>query len=87
MLFRSKGVAVRKLAEHLGIDERDTVAVGDYDNDAAMLRAAGVGIAVSNASPAAKAAADVITVSNEEHAIAKIIHDIERGEIRVKNEG
>lgn len=82
-----KGVAVRKLAEHLGIDERDTVAVGDYDNDAAMLRAAGVGIAVSNASPAAKAAADVITVSNEEHAIAKIIHDIEWGEIRVKNEG
>lgn len=81
-----KGVALRKLAEHLGIDIKNTVAIGDYDNDAAMLRAAGVGIAVSNASPAAKAAADVITVSNEEHAIAKIIHDIEWGELRVKNE-
>ncbi len=77
----NKGLSLYKLAEHLGIDIKNTIAVGDYDNDAAMLRAAGLGVAVSNASPAALQAADVITVSNEEHAIAKIIYDIERGEL------
>lgn len=74
-----KGLAVTKLAEFLGIDGSRTVAVGDYDNDVTMLEAAGIGIAVANASPKAKAAARFITVSNEEHAIARIIRDIEDG--------
>ena len=63
----------------LGLDPQKTVAVGDYDNDVGMLRAAKLGVAVANASPAAKAAADHITVSNEEHAIAKIISDLDSG--------
>jgi len=46
-----------------------------------MLKTAGIGIAVANASPAAKAAADLVTVSNEENAIAKIIYDLESGAI------
>ncbi len=74
-----KGSAIVKLAEFLGIDRSRTVAVGDYDNDASMLKAAGIGIAVKNASPKAKEAARFITVSNEEHAIARIIRDIEDG--------
>ena len=73
----NKGVAIGKLAEHLNIDVSKTIAVGDYDNDASMLRAAGLGIAVSNASQAALDAADTVTVSNEEHAIARIIYDLE----------
>ena len=74
-----KGFALKKLAEYLNLDERRTVAVGDYDNDVAMLRAAGCGIAVSNASKAALDASDFVTVSNEEHAIARVIYDIENG--------
>jgi hydroxymethylpyrimidine pyrophosphatase-like HAD family hydrolase len=46
-----------------------------------MLKAAAVGVAVANACAEAKAAADYVTVSNEEHAIAKIIEDIENGKI------
>ena len=76
-----KGNGLAKMAAHLGIDMKRTVAVGDYDNDVTMLRAAGVGVAVANASPAALAAADRVTVSNEEHALARVIADIERGEI------
>ncbi len=72
----NKGLALRKLAEHLGIDMSRTVAIGDYDNDAAMLKMAGRGIAVSNASERALRAADVVTVSNEEHAIARVIYDL-----------
>ena len=73
----NKGVVIEKLAEYLGIDKKRTIAIGDYNNDVAMLRKAGVGIAVANACPEALEAADIITVSNEEHAIARVISDIE----------
>ena len=79
-----KGLAIDHLASYLGIDRARTIAVGDYDNDAAMLRAAGCGIAVANSSRAALDAADRVTVSNEEHAIARVICDIERGNIKYK---
>lgn len=75
----SKGNTLVKIAEMTGIDKSRTVAVGDNDNDVSMLMAAGIGIAVSNASEKAAKAADFITVSNEEHAIARIIEDIEKG--------
>ncbi len=76
-----KGLALTKLAQYLGVDIKKTVAVGDYNNDIGMLKSAGLGIAVANASPAALEAADLVTVSNEEHAIAKVIYDIDSGEI------
>ena len=78
----NKGMAIKKLAEHLNIDVNGTVAVGDYNNDVAMLEVAGVGVAVENACAEAKSAADYITVSNNKNAIAEIIRDIERGNIR-----
>ena len=79
----SKGVSVEKLCEYCGISRERTVAVGDYDNDVEMLKTAGLGIAVENASDGAKAASDVITVSNEDHAIAKIIHDLDSGILKI----
>lgn len=77
----SKGNLLPRLARILGVEMSHTVAIGDYNNDVSMIRAAGVGIAVANATEDAKAAADRITVSNEEHAIAKVIEEIECGEI------
>lgn len=53
-----KGSGLRALAERLGIDMADTIACGDSANDMAMLEAAGVGVAVSNATPDASAVAD-----------------------------
>ncbi len=76
----SKAIALSKLAEILNVDK--TVAVGDYNNDVTMIKAANVGVAVSNACQEAKAVADVITVNHEEHAIAKIIQDIDSGKIK-----
>ncbi|MBR6603189.1 MAG: HAD-IIB family hydrolase, partial [Clostridia bacterium] len=78
-----KGNVLPKLSEHLGIDMRKTIAVGDYHNDISMLKAAGLGIAVSNAQPEVKKAADMVTVSNDEDAIAKIISDIDNGFIKL----
>ncbi|MBE6601652.1 MAG: HAD family phosphatase [Ruminococcaceae bacterium] len=77
-----KGKSVLALAEILGLDPAKTVAVGDNSNDAPMLRTAGVGIAVANATEDAKEAADVVlAVNNEEHAIANIVRRLEDGTI------
>lgn len=80
----NKGVALMKIAEHLGIDPARTVAVGDYNNDIGMVKAAGLGIAVENAVPELKAVADVITVNHENDALAKIIYAIESGKYKFK---
>lgn len=79
----NKGTVVKKLAEMLGVSDDKTIAAGDNDNDAPMLRSVRFGFAVSNASECTKKAADFITVSNEEHAIAKIIEDIDKGKILI----
>lgn len=76
-----KGNAITKLAEHLDLDMNKTIAIGDYNNDISMFHAAKVGVAVANACPDALAAADHITVSNEEHAVAQIICDLEQGKL------
>lgn len=78
-----KGVAITHLAEHLGISLKRTVALGDYDNDIAMFRAAGLGIAVANSCQAAIDAADAVTVSNEEHAVARVIYDLADGKYKL----
>jgi Cof subfamily protein (haloacid dehalogenase superfamily) len=75
----SKGTSIAKLCDYLNIARENTVAIGDYNNDISMFQAAGTGIAVSNACPDALKAADFVTVSNEDHAIAQVISDLEAG--------
>jgi hypothetical protein len=66
----NKGVGLAWLAEHFGIRREEVLAVGDNDNDAEMLRWAGVGVALGNGSPAALAAADWIAPSVAEDGAA-----------------
>lgn len=56
----SKGDALMRLTEHLGIPISETIAVGDSLNDQEMLQAAGLGIAVANARDELKEIADVV---------------------------
>ena len=77
----NKGISITKLADHLNIDISKTIAVGDYNNDVPMLKAAGLGVAVSNACKEALEVADLVTVSNEESAIARIINELGEGKI------
>ena len=76
-----KGTAIERIAEYLNIDMSKTIAIGDYNNDISMFRAAKLGIAVANACDDAKAAADLVTVSNLEHAVARVIYDLRDGKI------
>ncbi len=69
-----KGVGVREFSRLMDVDIFDTVAMGDQENDIPMLRAAGTGIAVANAVPAALEAADHITLADNNHsAVAEAI--------------
>ena len=69
----NKGEALRRLAAHLGLDISRTMAFGDGLNDLSMLRAAGVGVAMENACPEAKQAADYVTGSCDESGVAAAI--------------
>lgn len=76
-----KGVALRTLAEKLGIAREQVLAMGDSGNDCAMLRYAGVGAAMGNAGEQAKKAADVIAPSNREDGVAWMLRRAARGEV------
>ena len=58
----TKGSGLVWLAGHLGVPVADTVSFGDNLNDVSMLKAAGTGVAMGNATPEAKAAADEVTL-------------------------
>lgn len=53
-----------------------TVGIGDYENDIPLITEADIGYAVANAIDEVKKAADRVTVSCEENAIAKIIYEL-----------
>ena len=70
----NKGSAVEILAGYLRIPIEETIAMGDEANDITMLKKAGLGVAVANAVPGAKAAADIVLDKNcNESAVAAVI--------------
>lgn len=68
-----KGTGLLKLAQALGFGAENIMACGDSSNDLAMLRAAGLGIAMGNGSQAVREAADYVTLSNNEDGVAAAI--------------
>ena len=66
----SKAAAVDFIAKLENISQEETLCFGDNDNDASMIEYAEIGIATANAVPLALAAADLITLSNEESGVA-----------------
>jgi len=59
----SKGDALARLAAYLAVPQSATLAIGDQDNDVSMISWAGLGVAMGDASPSAKSAADVLAPS------------------------
>lgn len=57
----SKGLGMKRLAEHLHFDLKDVIAFGDGDNDFEMIRDAGMGIAMGNATSKVKKVAKYVT--------------------------
>lgn len=72
----NKGTGLLNLGRRLGIRREEIMAFGDGDNDIAMLREAGFGVAMANAEDQVKEAADYITLSNEEEGVAEAIEKL-----------
>ncbi len=66
-----KGAAIAGLIERLGLEREDVIACGDGLNDLAMIRYAGLGVAMGNAQREVKAAADVVTGTNDEDGVVE----------------
>ncbi|WP_089139670.1 sugar-phosphatase [Vibrio rumoiensis] len=68
-----KGSGVQALAEHLGIKASEVMTLGDAGNDHHMLKYAGLGIAMGNATEATKQIADYVTDTNDNSGVALAI--------------
>ncbi len=80
----SKASGVAALAQSLGIAMREVMALGDNNNDIAMLQAVGWGVAMGQAPEQVKVAANAVTASNKEDGVAQAIeryalHRVTRG--------
>jgi len=69
-----KGTALKKVANLLGIEQNEVMAIGDSMNDEAMIRWAGMGIAMGNSDERIKNIADlVIEKTNDDDGVAEVI--------------
>ena len=66
----NKGTSLIKLAGLLGFEGAEVMAIGDNDNDKAMLEMAGLGVAMANSVPEILGLADYVTTSNDEEGVA-----------------
>jgi GntR family transcriptional repressor for pyruvate dehydrogenase complex len=69
----SKAAMAQQLGRRMQVPAEQTMAIGDHDSDAALLQWAGIGVAMGNATPAAKAVADVVTSSNLRDGVAEAL--------------
>lgn len=72
----NKGQGIRDICDVLGIDPAEVISFGDAANDIPMLQTAGMGVAMGNAQEAVKAAADMVTLSNNEDGIAAALEKL-----------
>ncbi|RDW22445.1 Cof-type HAD-IIB family hydrolase [Oceanobacillus arenosus] len=71
-----KGIALEHLANSMGIDMDDVMALGDNWNDASMLQMAGRGVAMANAAEGIQDLCDYTTKSNIENGVAVAIEEM-----------
>ncbi|MCT2537058.1 Cof-type HAD-IIB family hydrolase [Aquibacillus koreensis] len=77
--FTEKGVtkatSINELIKRYGIKREEVIAIGDSYNDQEMIVFAGLGVAMDNAPDDIKAVADVVTDSNMNDGVAKIVEE------------
>ena len=76
----SKGCALKTLAAYYRIPQSQVMAIGDQDNDVKMIAWAGLGVAMGNACPQAKAVADHIAPPLSEEDAAWVIEQFILGQ-------
>ena len=75
----NKATAIARVCEHFGVGVEQTIAIGDSGNDDDMIKFAGIGVAMGNATEEIKSIADFITTDCREggvgYAIEKLIFE------------
>lgn len=69
---KDKGIEI--FARQMRIAPEEILCIGDSENDIAMLRHAGIGVAMGNAEEKVKNAADYVTTDNDHAGVAKAIY-------------
>jgi len=83
----NKGTALEKVANILGVAQKDVMAIGDSMNDEAMLHWAGTGIAMANSDERIKNIADLVTTKdNDDDGVAEVIEKYILAKTAVSNE-
>lgn len=72
----SKAETIMAVAKHEGIAPADTIAFGDALNDLEMLQEVGVGVAMGNATPQIKQAANLVTADNNHDGIYQALQKL-----------
>lgn len=72
----SKGRALARVAQELGIARADCIAFGDSFNDIPMLEWAGIGIAMGNAHSSAKEAASRVAPPAEDDGVGQLLREL-----------
>ncbi|BAN97631.1 cof-like hydrolase [Plautia stali symbiont] len=72
----NKGYGVKMLAEKLGLQPSEVMAIGDQENDLAMIEYAGTGVAMGNAIDSVKQIAQFVTRTNMEDGVAHAIEEL-----------
>lgn len=72
----NKATGLARLGEVLGVDASEVLAFGDAGNDVEMLAWAGYGVAMGNATEAARAVADHVTGTNNDGGLASVVEAI-----------
>lgn len=72
----SKGAALARLADHLGVPLARVVAVGDQENDLEMLREAGLGVAMPHAPEPVRRAADRVAPDAAEGGLLALFAEL-----------
>jgi len=70
----TKGSALCDLCKALGYEIENAIAFGDAENDLAMIKSAGLGVAMANGYQMVKDAADVVTLTNDEDGVAALVN-------------
>ncbi|NJB82353.1 Cof-type HAD-IIB family hydrolase [Wenyingzhuangia aestuarii] len=68
-----KAATLNRLIKQLGIEQHETIAVGNAGNDLTMVEFAGLGVWVDNVTPELRDKADVIVASNNHDGVAEVI--------------
>ena len=69
-----KGKGLKRLGEYLSINQDEIIACGDAGNDLSMVKYAGLGVAMDNATDDVKEVANYKTLSNDEDGIAHVVN-------------